>query len=112
MSIPHCGPRAGLTGLFKLRSTDAFWDRMDANKLFHEVLIPAAKDVPAFIERPSAHQHLRPWNPEEIERYAPKPQRSHALGGEKKLREIERNDKSHSSERDIDNDIDLSDFLT
>lgn len=112
MSIPHCGPRAGLTGLFKLRSTDAFWDRLDANKLFNEVLLPAAKDVPAFIERPSAHQHLEPWTPEEIERYAPMPKRDRRRDGHEKPRENNLDDELRPPERDInDDDIDLSNFL-
>lgn len=110
MSIPHCGPRSGLTALFKLRSTDAYWDHIDAQKLFGEMLLPEAGDVSGFIERDVDDQYLQPWNSEQERKFLP----SETLEiGEKKRQSVNRSEtKAIKRDIEMDNepDIDLTGF--
>lgn len=110
MSIPHAGRESGLTGLFKLRSTVAYWDRIDGAKLFDELLIPKSKTVEGFEERNSEDQYLSEWTSERQATFAPeltKTRKRHS-------RNFDHSDRIDASEIDInldsEPDIDLTDF--
>ena len=110
MSIPHAGKQSGLTGLFKLRSTVAYWDRIEGAKLFDELLLPKAAGVSGFMERDSNDQYLLPWSTELERKFAPPvtltPKRDNKIS--------RGHDQKHGDEPDIDLDsdpeIDLTDF--
>lgn len=110
MSIPHAGRTSGLTGLFKLRSTVAYWDHIDGGKLFDQLLMPKAEGVEGFIEREVDDQYLLPWTVAQEHVFAP------AIGQTPKqnLKVSQRHDPTDEDQIDIDNDaapdIDLTDF--
>jgi type IV secretory pathway TraG/TraD family ATPase VirD4 len=104
LSIEHCGIVTGLSGLFKLRTTDPYWDRIDPQKLFKQMLIPKAEGVQEFIPRSAATQLLQPWSPEREAQFAPRVLRTKRSERPKSV--------NHSLAADIDpfDDIDLSTF--
>ena len=110
MGISHCGPHTGLTGIFKLRSTDAYWDHIDPQKLFSEMILPKAGDVPGFIECALGNQYLRPWGEEQNRLFlgVTPPDRGKRL----KTCHVQTENDELDNDRKIDNetDIDLTDF--
>ena len=110
MSIPHAGRQSGITGLFKLRSTVAYWDHIDGTKLFDDLLLPKAEAVSGFIERESEDQYLMPWSPEQERLFAP--ELGQSLKKDKKI--SQQHGKTIGDALDIeldsDPDIDLTDF--
>ncbi len=110
MSIPHAGRDTGLTGLFKLRSTVAYWDRIDGDKLFGEMLLPKADGVEGFIERNVDDQYLLPWTTEQEGTFAPAI--GHSVGKRNQI--LPTHAATDSGDYDIDSgvepDIDLTDF--
>ncbi len=103
MAMQHCGSKSGLTGLFKLRSTDPYWDKIDAKELFGSMLIPKAHDVPEFIPRSGHLQLLEPWSKEQIEHFAPRISRQK----DSKRKNEQAPGRNLQSERDDLDDLDL-----